>query len=70
MWSILYSKEWGTIFQCGPFASEELAIAYARKVNMGDGKDPVETEFDIADTRVYIMSPDHRMREMDDSEFQ
>lgn len=70
MWSILYSADYGNVYQCGPFASREEALAYAKRVNYTDDKDIVNTEFDIRDTHVYVMSPDHKLTELDNSDFE
>jgi hypothetical protein len=68
LWSILYSSDWGRIFQCGPFPSRDEAIAYAKRVNVGEGKNMVDTEFDITDTHVYVMGPDHKLEELEESD--
>lgn len=57
MWSILYEAE-GCIYQIGPFNTEDEAMEAAK----------ARGEFDIQDQRVYIIGPNHRMRELSESD--
>lgn len=66
---VLYSVD-GVIFDCGPFDDEPSAIAYVKKVNNDGSKAPEETEFDIQDTHVYLMTSDLRMTEISESDLE
>lgn len=60
MFSILYSVD-GTIYQIGPFDSSDEAINAAFKANE-------DREFNILDTRVYLLNPGHNMVELCESD--
>lgn len=60
MFSILYSVD-GTIYQIGPFASSAEAINAALEANEN-------REFNILDTRVYLLYPGHNMVELCESD--
>lgn len=55
VWSFLYECE-GEIYRCGPFDSEEQAMTW--------GKAEGVKEFNIFDSRVYLLHPDHQMQEI------
>lgn len=57
MYSVLYECD-GEIMQIGPFKTRDEADAEAKKAS-ADG------EFDIEDTNVYLMTPDHKMIDYD-----
>ncbi len=60
MYSVIYQTS-GTIYQLGPFQTEDEANTAARKAQD-------EREFSIYDQRVYLLYPDHRMVEYSMSE--
>ena len=68
-WSILYSRE-GEIYNCGPFATEDSAMAWANdnRYQGADG-DQDAFEFDLDDEHVYLLGPDHRIQELSNSDF-
>ncbi len=56
MWSILYEAD-GQIHQGGPFNTERRAMNWFKE----------SEEFDINSQRVYLIDPNHRMIELDES---
>lgn len=60
MWSILYECE-GVIHQIGPYQNEQAAMnAFFHAVN--------QQEFSIYDQRVYLLTSDHQMIELGESD--
>ena len=70
MFSILYEGA-GEIFQIGPYPTEEEAMAAGREAQYDDDADPDDAagSFDVRDQRVYLLTPEHRLQELDISDF-
>jgi len=58
MYSILYVAD-GEIMSAGPFKTEAEADKYVRQHSYPQK----DYEFDVAEQRVYLLIPDHGMRE-------
>ena len=83
--SILYAK-FGTIYQCGPFDTEDQAMKYADDhrqkdtttinpsglvCNSQDGDDQdLVVEFDLESDIVFLMDGNHKMVELQDTDFE
>ena len=65
MWSILYVQGFpsGSIFSIGPHTSREDAMRVFRKAATGE-----DAEFDISDQHVYLLTPDHQLQELGESD--
>lgn len=73
MWSVLYIPSSGdyalSVCQGGPFKTEEEAMQWVRDHRFTGDESQTEYEFDLSEDRVYLMSPDHRMQELCESDF-
>lgn len=68
-WSILYPQD-GEIYHAGPFPSEAFAMSWANEHRYRGDEDQDEYEFDLQDTHVYLLGPDHSSTELNDSDFE
>lgn len=62
MWSILYVAD-GRIFSIGPHTSREDAMRVFRKAAAEE-----DAEFDIISQMVYLLTPDHQLQELGESD--
>lgn len=72
MWSVLYiptSGDYSLEIAQKRCESEAEAMQWVRENRFTGADDQKEYEFDLNESRVYLLSPDHRLQELNESDF-